>query len=861
MKRTVLVGGIVAALAVAVFSFIDLGGNGHRGTIAPLVQAADPPAPAAAARPEAGATTAVPAHGTEGVYRDAGFREGEAALSPEARAGREIWYRATAGNSRFHTYVFQQRIGTVIDWYRVLRSDLRGQRFRTWGLINDPDCCKPGSPNCPAKSAEETYGFDYCPGDEDLLKYVGKDGYRDPACDFKDAPAPANDPHSGSKDQRQSACDLEFGTSTGALGFRKFPNPRFNAERWKQVNGGQVNTWEGFGRKLSDKAETTDSRFSRLMDGQVEPPFLIGTSCGSCHIAFDPLNPPKDPEHPQWSNIKGLVGNQYSRISEILVSGMPKDSLQWQVFAHARPGTSDTSAIPTDQLNNPGTINAIINTSQRPTFPGEDIDKWHKVTSCQKEEAEKDTCWCEPGRDAKCWRKGRAQEQVHHILKGGEDSIGALEAIQRVYFNIGSCSEACWVNHLTDLFQLDPTQRNFGQTPFNIGQCRRDCPNFRAIEDRLPDILAFFVSSEGDATDLHAARANQAKANKPNAAYGYDDLVESLEREFGKGAVMRGQKVFAETCARCHSSVPESRGGAFASRDFHKVDAKTGLREDWMGSDVAIPASEVDTYRCRALHSNHMAGHVWQEYGSETLRSRPKVPGIAEDSDGGRGYYRGISLLSVWAHAPFLHNNALGPELCGFGGKGEHDFYRPSYVDKDDKLLPAAQQPACWAYDPSVDGRFKVYKESMRQLLHPEQRIPKATKLDHDIVLDIGPKLFDGEDESKLFGFTIRVPAGATAAALGNFQHKLFVNDLVLVRIDRDKVVARRGKEMTDEIAQVADEIIADPNSMVAVVKKHPNLMRLYSTCLDSVENKGHRFGQDLPESDKNALIAFLATL
>ena len=34
-------------------------------------------------------------------------------------------------------------------------------------------------------------------------------------------------------------------------------------------------------------------------------------------------------------------------------------------------------------------------------------------------------------------------EPVHHILKGGEDSIGALEAVQRVYFNIGSCSEQC----------------------------------------------------------------------------------------------------------------------------------------------------------------------------------------------------------------------------------------------------------------------------------------------------------------------------------------------------------------------------------------------------------------------------------
>ena len=49
-----------------------------------------------------------------------------------------------------------------------------------------------------------------------------------------------SDPHTkgGTIDQRQSACDLKFGTSTGALGLRKFPNPRFDAQKWKQVNGG-----------------------------------------------------------------------------------------------------------------------------------------------------------------------------------------------------------------------------------------------------------------------------------------------------------------------------------------------------------------------------------------------------------------------------------------------------------------------------------------------------------------------------------------------------------------------------------------------------------------------------------------------
>ena len=60
-------------------------------------------------------------------------------------------------------------------------------------------------------------------------------------------------------------------------------------------------------------------------------------------------------------------------------------------------------------------------------------------------------------------KKGLERESVFHILKGGEDSVGDLLAVQRVYINIGSCSEQCWLNHLTDLYQLDPQQRNSGR--------------------------------------------------------------------------------------------------------------------------------------------------------------------------------------------------------------------------------------------------------------------------------------------------------------------------------------------------------------------------------------------------------------
>lgn len=156
--------------------------------------------------------------------------------------------------------------------------------------MNDPSCCKPGDPDCPAKTADETFGFDWCPGDDVLLKYVGKPGYVDPACGLKDAALDADDPHSqgGKLDQRHSACDLKFGTSTGALGIRKFPNPRFDAEKWKKLNGSMA-TWAGFNAAKSEQTGIeSDQRVSKLADGSVEPPFLIGTACGSCHIAFDP---------------------------------------------------------------------------------------------------------------------------------------------------------------------------------------------------------------------------------------------------------------------------------------------------------------------------------------------------------------------------------------------------------------------------------------------------------------------------------------------------------------------------------------------------------------------------------------------
>jgi hypothetical protein len=270
-------------------------------------------------------------------------------------------------------------------------------------------------------------------------------------------------------------------------------------------------------------------------------------------------------------------------------------------------------------------------------------------------------------------------ESVHHILKGGGDSIGALGAIQRVYFNIGSCAEQCWLNHLTDLRQIDPQARNFGQTPFDIGQCRRDCPNFRAIEDRVHNMLDFFLSrTEGQARDLALARANQR-----NAKYTEADLVRDLERNFGKPARWRA-------ASRCSSTTARAAIPAASRRSRRSISAPSTAKPGcaptgWATMCRFRSPRWAPTAAARCIPTT-CVGHVWQEFANEDYHARPTVSGMLEPHDGGRGYYRNVSLVNLWAHAPFLHNNSVGPELCGWGGdkSNPYELYR----------VPAMSMPA-----------------------------------------------------------------------------------------------------------------------------------------------------------------------
>ena len=114
--------------------------------------------------------------------------------------------------------------------------------------------------DCPAKSLEETYGFDWCPGDDELLQIrrqggLSRSGLRLSGC---------ADRSGGSAQQGQGSAPV--GVRSGVRDFDRraglsasFPNPRFDKARWLKVNG-SLASWEGYRGALSKDPKSSDAR-------------------------------------------------------------------------------------------------------------------------------------------------------------------------------------------------------------------------------------------------------------------------------------------------------------------------------------------------------------------------------------------------------------------------------------------------------------------------------------------------------------------------------------------------------------------------------------------------------------------------
>ncbi len=278
--------------------------------------------------------------------------------------------------------------------------------------------------------------------------------------------------------------------------------------------------------------------------------------------------------------------------------------------------------------------------------------------------------------------------------------MGALGALNRVYLNIGLFSEE-WLLHFRPLIG--------GQeiSPIKIADARKNSVYWQAIERQTPYMASFFLAT----TDPHYLK------DAPN---GSSFLTEDA------ASTRRGKTVFAERCARCHSSktppLPAgldlencngknypgcwdkywawTRTDAFKAPMRDMVLADDFLKDNFLSTELRVPSTLMQTNICSPIATNAIEGNIWDNFSSQSYKDLPSVGSVqlrhplsgAEYpytlKGGGRGFTRPASLVSLWATAPFLQNNSVGP-------------FDPS---------------------PSVEARMKVFQASIEQMLWPERR-------------------------------------------------------------------------------------------------------------------------------------------
>ncbi len=586
-------------------------------------------------------------------------------LSPDEVKGRNMWLVWTGGNDLFWDRMTIDTFGTF-DLLKTISShpSLKNSRDNRWNYL--------GVINEPC--------FDKATGPDPDRFGLWLDQRRD---DCPPDPFADKEKYPGIEigaRGRNMPVGSYYGEPTGVVGLRLFPNPDFDAEA--ERNWDPVRFYEDPDYYLSK---------------DLVRPYRVGMSCGFCHIGPSPINPPADPENPAWENLNSTVGAQYFWFDRIFSWEANPRSYMFQLIHAYRPGTLDTSLVSSDYIINPRTMNAVYSLGARL----EVARRWGKERLAGGELNNKqfndfvsegpltelfdapDTSWSP------------------RVLKDGSDSVGALGALNRVYLNIGLFSEE-WTRHFNPIVGGTPI------TPIEIATAQENSSYWQATEAQTPLMALFF---------LKAAQPDKLADAPGGDAWLSDD----------QAVLDRGKEVFAERCARCHSSkIPEPApavdlGGGCSgpgylqcwnvywewtkTDDFKKkmreiVFADDFLEDNFLSTEMRVPVTLLQTNACSPLATNAIGGNIWDNFSSQTYKNLPSVgtitvhnPITGEPSQyqmpgDGRGFTRPPSLISLWSTAPYLLNNTVGR-------------FDPS---------------------PSVEARMGSFQSGIEQMLWPEKR-------------------------------------------------------------------------------------------------------------------------------------------
>lgn len=736
--------------------------------------------------------------------------DGGVELSPEEIQGRNTWMIWTGNNERFWDLMAQRGFG-LVDLLKTLDSRKRGSRFSEFGLMNRP-------------------GYEQSENTDEFGLYL-------------DHPVDGTNPEEGLVDP-----DV-YGIPSGVIGLRLFRNPAFDAKAKE--------AWDAE-RFYNDRTYSTHPDLVR--------PYRVGFTCAVCHVGPNPLHPPADPEHPDWINLSGTIGNQYFKNGAVFGVNLDESDFLYHLMNAAPPGTVDTSIMATDYNNNPNIINAIFNQAER-------------LRIAQDETVVGDSLLLPP--------ENQAKRPVPHVLVDGADTIGVIGAVARVFINTGTYSEGWLECH-------SPILGGPKQKPLRIGEALEQSVYWQATVSQMDNLTKYLIRA-GQPTPLKDAPGGTA-----------------LLAQDPPERVNRGRQVFAENCVACHSSKQPDDGVIRSMASFDQwsqdedyiawarkaVEEPDFLENNFLSRDERVPVTRLKTNISRALQNNATEGHVWEDFSSVDYKSTPSVGEVMihdpfndetfafDMPAGGPGFYRIPSLVSIWATAPFLHQNGLGSHT----------------------------------HDPSVAGRLKAFDDAIRKLAWPETRegtntiartttrsqlkfaaafLPVALEgalgfkppivLDHPwvapltLIILVGllfAKIRKIERQSrKRLGYVLVTCCLLASLGIGYLNYFLAgrLGDVslgpipagmpvnLLVNHDPHRndplAVVTAFSTFLDTIKQIREKDLDDAAAMELVAQQAGPLLQRASTSPDLIQDRGHYFLADLSDEDKEALIAFLKRL
>jgi hypothetical protein len=547
-----------------------------------------------------------------------------------------------------------------------------------------------------------------------------------------------------------------YGYPSGIFGLRLFLNPDFFG---KTKNAARARSYWKERVEGSGGYYYTETRIHS--DPTLVRPFRVAMSCGFCHVAQHPLNPPRDPENPGWENLSGIIGAQYWDPQPAFGNLLERPNFLYHFLKSQAPGTIDTSLVSTDQINNTNVINPIFDVPARLA----------RAMAKPTEKQSRENLLLPSIEDPETSNNPDGINKQRHfpmVLGPGEDSVGVFGALARVPLNIGLFSEQ-WARCDNPVLGFTP------QRPFRIEVCRKNSVYWNVNEKYRVGYMAKFFTLGSSGKVPKSTGAMKLKDAGPildaagKLVYGPDGRVQTEGSQFlpSEEANKRvaGRKVFLDNCAICHSSklppgfdlrfkreiplggwdkAPAPPDGnpliytlpmeyshwkefrnSPALADFRKRIYKVAgdapkadeddkfIENNFLSNELRVPITLTGTYAGRALATNAMQGHVWDNYSSDDFKKLPSVGkirffnsyrqnpsavkldpfGTNDEFDDGRkfggpGYFRPATLISIWATAPYFHNNALG----------------------------------IYTHDPSVKGRMIAFNDGIRKLLWNDER-------------------------------------------------------------------------------------------------------------------------------------------